>query len=407
MSGTPEKDVFINVIVACVTKHGFNGMLAAKELSEVHAYPLEAAAFAALLGLTYLDAAPGVARLLKMASEKLAEDVPPAMPGWNFNLFDLLNDASVANVINAWSRAPAETVTTNPTTQLVQFALDYRAYSVIGVLLGCEQVAAQVSLSFFRAVMRAVANEIEQINKNQTGDDVLVHLGDETLARARQLFEDGGVHALTEACNLIYRFNERRAHVIRIHTAVPGDANESSRLNIEIAVARGRTRNDRILATANTLHACLERVTAEERDLLVAALTEHKTERAKQAVAANIDPDEDYDDKIPPSAEETHFNDMLQRFDEQARRFDEQRHSTAGLPWRWGFNTEAQVNACTATITALRNQLALATALAKANSRHLDELERTCTTARDASLQNGISELREQLLNLDPDEYIQ
>jgi hypothetical protein len=406
MSATPEKEVFINVIVACVTKHRFNGMLAAKELAELHAYPLEAAAFAALLALTYVDAAPGVLRLLKMTSERLAEDVAPAVPGWNFSMFDLLADASVASVINAWSRTPEETIAGNPTTQLVRFALDYRAYGVVAVLLGCEQVAAQISLAFFRDVMKAVANELEEINKSQMGDDVLVHIDDDTMERTRHMFEDGGVHTLTEACNLVYRFNERRMHVTRVHDGVV-DPHESSRLDVEIALARGRTQNERLVATAHSVDQCLQRITADERDLILKQLTQHKTARDKLAVAADYDPDEDYDDKIPPSEAEVHFATLLRNFEHQSKTFESERHAEGGLTWRYGYDVDTQINAYNATISALRSQLKLAHSLTKLNNQALAELEVNCDEARQNASDNSMTELRNQLLNLEPDEYIQ
>lgn len=418
MSETPEKETFISVIVACVTRNNFNGKRAADELAQMHNYPIAAAAFATLLALIYLDSSLAVDCYLQQTDKATSHEGP-------IDILALLDNASVAGVINAWSRAPEETYTDNPTTMLMKFAMGYRAFRSIGVLLAEQRIIDNISVGFLRKLTGAMASELTLMKEQQTGTTAVLHVPEQTLTTLIDQLEDGFQRTMRSALHLISEYRERTVHIKltdEARAAVP----ETQRARLKAQIQRDRCAqvSEGLQRTKNESEQCLARVTNDALDLLVRvslAQKRAKTKAAQLAAARPADPDTDWDDKLfmaipeikekdedeafiayTPAAEEFDALKLYNDFELDVNAYGTNKLQVTNPP-----DTAAAIQSHITVVNQLRQHIAIIDYAYNTTNQKLQTLQAAADVAQDQAHNEELSALTQTIATINPDTYLE
>lgn len=298
---SPDKDVFVNVIVETVRQHGSNARAACYAIAATHNYPLNAAALATLLALLYLDNAVQATHVLAgIAKEDGSLDEET-------DITPLFDDQRVAQVIASWAYTPRELADTeqNVSSELLRFAMSYSSFSCLPVLLADTRIAEHISLGEYRRFTDALQQRLLGIMNG--GSRVPMYIDNAKLELLSHVLENAGLATLRETLLLFATHRERA-----LFKAMEDDPeNESSTVLSEqeknrIASEVKRDECRERLATISQLEResaeFLKMVTTSAKTMLKRAAMEQAKERALRAQAGEraaelLDVDNDVDDK--------------------------------------------------------------------------------------------------------------
>lgn len=415
-SATPDRDVFVNVIVETVRKHGSNAVEACTAIAADHNYPLNAAALATLLALIYLDNMVQVTHLLGgLAREDgtLIEET---------DITPLFDEPRVAQVIASWAYTPRELKDEkemNVSTELIRFAMSYSSFSCLPALLGDMRVAERMSLAEYRRFTDALQQRLIGI-MNGAGR-VPMFIDNSKLELLSQVLENAGLATLRETLLLFSTHRERALYKALEDDPDNAEASvlsESEKSRIASEVQRDECRE--LLASVSQLEResaeFLKMVTNSTKTMLKRAAREQAKERALREAAreralvelqSKADPDADIDDKLlasaqmPEPADEFDAATAFTQLDETDLHFQDQMAEYK----KHAAKTLADQTLCYAQLIAtLRGYVINMKAEATSIRETLAALEAQVSTARTAEEADTLAQLRREIQEINYDD---